>query len=549
LLSILDGMFRKSSGVPFKALPHGNPSPWLVGFKRAQFLVAPLLVLTVALPEMHANSSGDGNPAERLDYVILGPAELDEYGLIPNLTAVTGARLDCRIPELTLLSKLTERELSACAIPLPEADTLAGRNFVEGHFGRIQTKGQARLINPGIILVKFRKARHVAALRVEPLRELDALWSVRQRSDVEFAELDSFERRQFIPNDALLTNQWHHAVIGSFQAWDHSLGQPFVRVALVDTPFQMDHPDLASQTDPGWDVVNGVPVTSSSGIDHSTLGAGLAAAAIGNQLGVAGACNCRILPININGAISEMYAAVIWAADHGVRVVNISWTGANSDTLNVAGNYLQVTARGILAMAGVNGTGFLDYTNQPYIYCIAMTDAADQPRSRFGNHIDFAAPGWAIFSTVAGGGYGSDSGTSYSTPLFSGVVAALFSINPTLGPEEVIELLKQSATDLGPPGWDQYYGWGRINFAAAAVAADASRPLILSLRLNHGSAVLTVTNQPASALTLWRTPDLKVAPWETVTNAALSTNAGLRTLTDPTPGPVGNFYRVEARMP
>ncbi len=515
----------------------------------ARFMAATLPWFTAGSPETGAAGVPDAKMPPQLTYVTLDKTGMAQFGLTPSPLPYPVSRNDRRLPEVTIFSDLGIPDLIARAIPLPKADTQAGRNFFEGRFGRVQTENDVRLFNPGIILVKFRNAEHVAVLGVEPLRELVAVRVVRQRSDVEFAELDSFEQRQFNPNDAFLTNQWHHAVIGSFQAWDHSLGQPFVRVALVDTPFQMDHPDLAAHTDPGWDIVNGVPVTAHSGIDHSTLGAGMVAAVIGNQLGVAGACNCRILPININGAISEMYAAVIWAADHGVRVVNISWTGANSDSLNVAGNYLKVTARGILAMAGVNGTGFLDYTNQPHIYGIAMTDAADNPRSRFGNHIDFAAPGWTIFSTVTGGGYGSDSGTSYSTPLFCGVVAALFSINPTLGPDEVIELLKNSATDLGPPGWDQYYGWGRINFAAAAAAAEASRPAITSFQLSNGSAIVTVTNQPTLTFALWKTSALGSATWGIVTNAVLSTNGDVLTLNDPAPGTGGNLYRVEARVP
>ena len=103
-----------------------------------------------------------------------------------------------------------------------------------------------------------------------------------------------------------------------------------MRLAIVDSPFQMDHPDLAANTDSGWDVVANEPVTSNSGIEHSTMCTGMAAAVINNDVGVAGAANCRILPININGAISEMYNATLWAATNGVRVVNISWSGATN---------------------------------------------------------------------------------------------------------------------------------------------------------------------------------------------------------------------------
>ena len=453
-----------------------------------------------------------------------------------------------RVPPITPLSHLDVSELSTNAVPLPEAETGAGVNFHGGRFGRIQIGGQARLFNREMVLVKFRHARHVAALRVEPLRELDAVRALRQRKDVEFAELDLFQERQFTPQDPFLSNQWHHGVIGSFAAWGYSPGETSIRIAIVDTPFQMDHPDLAPHTDAGWDVVESVPIISSSGIDHSTLSAGMAAAVIGNGIGAAGASNCRILPININGAISEMYDAIIWAAEHGVRVVNISWTGADSETLNAAGAYLKETTRGILAMPGVNGSGFLNYTNQPNIYCVAMTDAADNPRSRFGNHIDFSAPGFEIFSTTTNSNYGYASGTSYSTPLFCGVVATLFSINPALTPDAAIELLKSTAVDLGSPGWDQFHGYGRIDFGAAAAGAQASRLAITRLEVLNGKAVLTLTNAADLGVVLWKSPDLH-SSWEKVTNAVLSTNAGVLTLTDPFQAETASFYRVEARSP
>lgn len=434
-----------------------------------------------------------------------------------------------KTPPLAEFSQLAAPGLRTLAVPLPDAE--------------IRTAAEER------ILVKFRNAPHVAALRVEMGRRNDALRVVRARNDVEFAEPDSIQQRQFSPNDPLVTNQWHHSVIGSFEAWNFANSEPSVRIAIVDTPFQMDHPDLAAHTDPGWDIVEGAPITASSGIDHSTLGAGMAAAIFGNRIGVAGASNCRVLPINIGGAISEMYDAVIWAADHGVRVVNISWTGADSDTLNAAAQYLKTKARGIMAMPGVNGAGFLNYTNQPDIYCISMTDAADNAHSRFGNHIDFAAPGWEIFTTTTNSGYAFASGTSYSTPLFCGVVASLFSINPTLGPDEVIQILKTTSVDLGGPGWDQFFGYGRINFAAAAAAANASRPVISSVHLLEGKAVVAVENAGALQYSLWKASAIEPSKWLRVENAAQTFTNGILTFADPAIELSVNFYRVEGRLP
>jgi subtilisin family serine protease len=305
----------------------------------------------------------------------------------------------------------------------------------------------------------------------------------------------------------------------------------------------MDHEDLAANTVPGWSVITASPITASAGIDHSTAGAGLAAAAIHNHLGVTGAANCTLLPIDIVGFIDEMYSSIVWAADHDVRVVNLSWSGGDSAVIEEAARYLETKSSGVVIMSGVNGTGFLDYTNQPHIHCISMTDAADNLRSRFGNHIDFAAPGSAVWTTVAGSRYATASGTSFSAPLTGGVVAALLSINPSLTATQVIELLRTTADDLGAPGWDPYFGWGRIHFGRAAAAAQASLPRITSVQFEGATVSVSLALHPGAAYRLWRTPGLDPPRWEALAATAV-TNAGTLVLTDPAPTNATAFYRV-----
>ena len=317
-----------------------------------------------------------------------------------------------------------------------------------------------------------------------------------------------------------------------------------VRVAIVDTPFQMDHPDLVANTATGWDAVTGLSVTSSAGNVHSTLCAGLVAAGLNNGIGVAGVANCTVLPISIIGSIAEMCNAVYWAASNNVRVVNISWTGGESDALNEAGRYLRVNARGLLVMSGWDGSGQLDYPNQPDIWCISMTDAANNPRSRYGAAIDIAAPGWNIYSTTTGGGYGSGIGTSFSAPIFAGVCARLFSINPALGPEEVIDILKTTAIDFGEPGWDMWFGWGRIDFGAAAALAYARLPRLSILSRTDSQITLGTGLRPGLPCQLWRKEALGDGPWSRVNNAVLGTNADQLSLSDTSPGNSLRFYRI-----
>lgn len=451
------------------------------------------------------------------------------------------------------VSEFGSRDLAQHAVPLPEANTLSQFNCYHRRFGRLQTaSGKIQLFNPEVVLVKFKGARLVAALRVESGQELQSVRALAKRPDIEFAELDCFEKRESFPNDPLATNQWHHQILGSVQAWAFSQGQSSVHIAIVDAPFQMDHPDLAPHVVNGWDVDQNVVVTNSSGIDHSTLCAGLAAAVINNDLGIAGMGNCTILPININGSISEMYDAVIWAADHGVRVVNISWTGGDSDTLNAAGAYLEAMDHGILVMAGGNSGEPAYTTNQPDIYCISMTDAADNMRSLAGPQVDFAAPGWAIYSTMTGGAYGFASGTSYAAPVFAGVVAVLFSINPTLVPDDVIGILKRTAHQPNgwPAGeWNQFYGWGRIDFAAAAAAAEATLPMITSLVLTNGQARVTANYSSGLNYSIWWRSSLGEGNWSQVTNIMVATNGDTISFVDPLPARGIGFYQVRAAVP
>jgi hypothetical protein len=516
-------------------------------------IVAKWCAFILCILDLQAAIAG-GFPEMQLPY---GSALDAALALPKDLSAYDGSRKlsreipGKRIPDQVAFSNLASPGLTNFVVPLPEANTLSHINYRDRRFGRLQTaNGDVLLFNPEVVLVKFRSHKYVDALRVESLREWDSVKALRNRKDVEFSELDTFQRRQFVPNDPLLPNQWHHPLIGSYQAWNFSLGSPAVKIAIVDTPFQMDHPDLAGNTVSGWDVVANQPVDSSAGIVHSTMCAGMAAAVIDNATGVAGAVNCAVLPININGAISDMYNATIWAANNGVRVVNISWSGANSDILEAAGYYLKTNTAGILVMSANDGTGFLDWTNQPDIYCISMTDAADNfEQTMYGPYIDFAAPGYEIYSTTTGSGYSTGSGTSYAAPLFAGVVAGLFSINPTLSPDQVINILKSTAVNPDGPGWNQYFGWGRIDYGAAAAIAVNTLPIISSIQETNSQVTVSLGFSPCLTYSLWRTAQLVPAQWQKVNDALAQTNATQISLTDQSPLGTSAFYRVQVSTP
>src|SRR5665213_3440947 len=198
-------------------------------------------------------------------------------------------------------------------------------------------------------------------------------------------------------------------------------------------------------------------------------------------------------------------------------------------------------------MSAVDGSGLLDGPNQPDIYCVSMTDAADNfQATMYGPYIDFSAPGYQIYSTSTGNSYATGTGCSFAAPLVAGVMAWIFGLNPTLAPGDVIGILTNTAVDLGTAGWDEYYGWGRINFGAAAAAATATLPNISRVQWSNNAVMMSANFRPGLNYSLWRTAQLAPPLWTQTTNTLLTTNGSVILLTDPAPLSPNTFYRVQA---
>ena len=314
-----------------------------------------------------------------------------------------------------------------------------------------------------------------------PAARLDAILSrLRRDPRIEFAEPDYILSPQIIPDDPSYPQEWHLLKIQAPQAWDITTGSTNVIIAILDTGVDGSHPDLAGRIVPGWNFYDANSDTSDPN-GHGTAVAGTAVAASDNGLGVAAlAWNCMIMPIRVadtNGlaTTSTIATALTWAADHGARVANISFTVSTSATVTSAAQYFQSDGGVVAASAGNNGKA---YTNADNIYMLTVsaTDSSDALASwsNTGSNIDLAAPGVGIYTTGLGGGYVSGSGTSFSAPVVAGVAALVLSVNPALTGSDVQNILKQNADDLGAPGWDPGYGWGRVNAYKAVVAAAAS---------------------------------------------------------------------------
>jgi hypothetical protein len=279
--------------------------------------------------------------------------------------------------------------------------------------------------------------------------------------------------------------QWIPASVGADMAatgaWDVSRGGDQI-IAVLSSGVDPNHPDLKDKLVPGWDFVN----NDAEPWDDNGLGtvhAGLAAAVSNNGYSVAGVSwGARIMPLKVANASLQFQwlnvaDAIVYAADHGARIIFIggvteSYVTAVRDAINYA------YARGALVISPVY---------QPYpaafehVLGVGVTDFNDgkpswMPASAY---VDVAAPGGQyMVSTWPGGRTGVVMTPLHSAPgaEAAGLAALLWSMDPNPSPDSIAQIMTDSAHDLGSPGWDPYFGSGRLD-AARAVSMLSSATL------------------------------------------------------------------------
>lgn len=319
----------------------------------------------------------------------------------------------------------------------------------------------------------------------------------------EFAESDaiSWVRPHHIPNDPEFNQQWglhqsNNHDMDAPEAWDISMGSEEIIVVVLDSGIDQAHPDihqLAGETFTGSGS-NGNPDTSCD--NHGTAVAGCIAATIDNNQGVAGiAPHCWVRAGKIFNEVDffgfcfgflefqESWAAngITWAADTGASVTNSSWGGGTP--LSAITNAFNTTrAAGVfhVAASGNDGTSTIGWpANLGSLISVGAmaSNGTLASFSTFGNGLFICAPGAGILTTDRSGSAGYSSGntatvdgTSFASPYTAGVAALVLSVDPTLTPDELEDVLSSTAIDYGSAGYDTTYGHGFVNARAALEA-------------------------------------------------------------------------------
>ena len=319
-----------------------------------------------------------------------------------------------------------------------------------------------------------------------------ALDSVKQalskNQNVEYAEYDIAVPPTVIANDPSYGSEWFLTKINSEGAWDVTKGSTY-DIAILDSGIDMDHPDLQSKIINPYNALTltATPVDHQNGCTHGTPVAGSAAAITNNGVGVAGVgWDTQIIPIKITddsstgstqcyGWSSGVLNGVYWAVEKGARVVNLSYGfGSGTGQIDTAAQYMQNNGGWLVISAGNSG-GFSSDPDNYKVINVASTTSSDTRSSfsTYGQLVDISGPGSSIYTTL-NGGYGSVSGTSFSAPITASVLNLIFSVNPSLTAGEAYTILLDTSVDLGDPGWDQYFGAGRVDAQAAVQSAADS---------------------------------------------------------------------------
>ena len=298
--------------------------------------------------------------------------------------------------------------------------------------------------------------------------------------------------------------QWALNQTGVPQAWGMGATGAGVVIAIVDTGVDLNHPDLRDNLLPGYNAITGssAPGAAQDDNGHGTHVAGIAAAAL-NGIGMVGvAYQAKILPVKVLGSSGEgaddvIASGIVWAADHGAQIINLS-LGSGSETGILSQALQYASAKGCLVVAaagnftpGVNHNPGITYpASDPNVLAVTATDSSDKVAgfSDTGPEAALAAPGVNIYSdywsAATGPAYAIGDGTSMAAPIAAGTAALVWSKHPGWTARQVRIALENGAKDLGPAGRDSSYGFGRVDAAAALSLAapplEMNSPAVVS---------------------------------------------------------------------
>lgn len=325
--------------------------------------------------------------------------------------------------------------------------------------------------------------------------------SLDKSGDFEVVEYNSYGTYCSTADDSNVNRQWYLNSINISTAWNTTMGNGMVKVAVIDSGTDWTHPDLGLGSDGyknveeelGWNYLTGTSnvITTNK---HGTIVTGIIGAKTNNRLGIAGIAGgnhqkgISIIPFCL-GVDSPNNAflddAIIDATDKGAKIIQLSLNAQESHAINAAIDYANSKGVLIVCATGNAGRNSISYpSSHPKILSVGAINEQEKRSifSNYGQGLDIVAPGENIYSTSIGGTYAIDSGTSFAAPQVSAVAALILSVRPDLNGQQVRGIIEQTARKLSnyqfmdtigrnSGTWNAEVGYGTLDAAAAINAA------------------------------------------------------------------------------
>jgi len=314
---------------------------------------------------------------------------------------------------------------------------------------------------------------NAAVVNVDVGGEQSFIDSVVSSPYVKYAELNTLVHLFYTPDDPQWGQQWGPKRIHCEEAWDSGTGSSSVKIAIVDSGIDYNHEDIAGNyVSGGYDWVNGDndPMDDN---DHGTHCAGIAAAVMDNNIGIAGVAQVKVMAEKVlssggSGTSSNVASGITHAADNGANVISLSLGSSSpSSVIEDACDYAYNT-KGlvIVAASGNDGQSQVGYPAAfDTVIAVGAINTNDErcDFSNYGEDLELMAPGYRIVSSIRSNEYDFFSGTSMACPHVAGVAALIKSWHPSENNVWIRQKIIDTAEDLGPAGWDEEYGYGLVD--------------------------------------------------------------------------------------
>lgn len=312
-------------------------------------------------------------------------------------------------------------------------------------------------------------------------------------SDSEASRLSALPNVKYVEKDQQAQLLLDGAVrqIGADNVWLQGYDGEGVKIGVIDTGIDVNHPDLNNGKVVAWaDFVYGINSTSFDGNGHGTHCAGIIAgtgnASGGKYKGVAPKASLMSAQIfnysTMSANYSDMIRAIDWADANGAQVISLS-VGGDVHSQSLEDAVANAVSQGIVVVVAAGNNGPDGYTphkilcpgDAESVITVGAVDRTDLiagfssrgPTSDGRVKPDVSNVGVSVMSAKANGNpsngyYVQKSGTSMATPMTAGVVALMLQKNPSLTPDQVKYILERTAKPLGSAQPNNDYGWGRV---------------------------------------------------------------------------------------